>query len=238
MGSIGGFPSHNSATPRQASSSAHGHVSPLARDVLAAQLSAIPWALLAAGLTAALLAGGVFVLAVTDQPLSVLVRDANAIAQQPNYFGALEHAGIILMCGAGWIALYTSMFCRGQTARFLFLGGLLSLLLAADDLYMLHESSYRFDVPEQLIFALYAVLLLLLVATSLRQFLKSPFLLLGVAMTLFAVAIMIDATHYTPFGLPWGTEDCIELAGICFWAVYFVKCSRAGLLEHRPNRPR
>ena len=176
-------------------------------------------------------------LAVTDRPLSVLVRDANAIAHQPNYFGALEHAGIMLMSGAGWIALYSSMFCRGQTARFLFLGGLLSLLLAADDLYMLHESSPRFDVPEQFIFAFYAALLLLLVAGNLRRFLQSPFLLLGVAMTLFAIAIMIDATHYTPFGLPWGTEDCIELTGICFWAVYFVKCSRDGMREHRQSLP-
>ena len=110
-------------------------------------------------------------------------------------------------------------------------------LLATDDLYMLHESSYRFDVPEQFIFALYAALLLLLVAGNLRRFLQSPFLLLGVAMALFAIAIMIDATHYTPFGLPWGTEDCIELAGICFWAMYFVKCSRDGMLEQRHSLP-
>lgn len=234
MGSIGGF---FSAPRRQAPSSRPGRNPSRVRDALAAQVSAIPWALLAAALTTALLAGGVFVLAVTDRPLSVLVRDANAIAHQPNYFGALEHAGIILMCGAGWIALYTATFCRGQTARFLFLGGLLSLLLATDDLYMLHESSYRFDVPEQFIFALYAALLLLLVAGNLRRFLQSPFVLLGIAMALFAIAIMIDATHYTPFGLPWGTEDCIELAGICFWAVYFVKCSRDGMLEHSHGLP-
>jgi hypothetical protein len=88
------------------------------------------------------------------------------------------------------------------------------------------------------VFALYAVLLLLLVATNLRQFLKSSFFLLGAALALFAIAIVIDATHYTPFGLPWGSEDCFELTGICFWAAYFVKCSRDGLLEHRRAPPR
>jgi hypothetical protein len=149
MGGTGGFPLQNPATYRQARSNAHGRIPSFVRDALSAQLSAIPWALLAAGVAASLLAAGAYVLAVTGQPLSVLVRDANAIAQQPNYFGALEHAEILLMCGAGWIALYTSLFCRGQTARFLFLGGLLSLLLATDDLYMLHESSHRFQVPEQ-----------------------------------------------------------------------------------------
>ena len=231
MGSIGGFPSQNPAIRRQAPSSALDRIASVVRDALAAQRSAIPWAVLAAGMAALLFAAGFFVLAVTGQPLSVLVRDANAIAQQPNYFGALEHAEIMLMCGAGWIALHTSMFCRGETARFLLLGGLLSLLLATDDLYMLHESSYRFAVPEQAIFALYAVLLLLLVATNFRWFLKTPFFLLGVALVFFAGATVIDASHYTPFGLPWGFEDCLEVVGICFWAVYFVKCSRNGLLE-------
>jgi CDP-diglyceride synthetase len=202
-------------------------------DALAAQRSALRWSVLAIALAAALIGMGLYVLAVTGQPLSILVQDANAIAQQPNYFGALEHAGILLMSGAGWIALFTSGFCHGQSARFLFLGGLLSLLLAADDLYMFHESSWRFGMKEQLVFAFYAFLLLLLVTTSLRQFLRTSFLLLGTALVLFAVAIVLDASGYTPFGLPGGVEDCLELMGICFWSVYFVKCSREGVLERQ-----
>jgi hypothetical protein len=233
MSNVGGLSSETPAARQHAFPHWHGPIPPLVRDALAAQLVAIPWALLAAGLAAALLAAGFYVLAVTGQPLSVLVRDANAIAQQPNYFGALEHAEILLMSGAGWIALFTATFCRGPAARFLFLGGLLTLLLACDDLYMFHESSYRFHVAEQVVFAFYAVLLLLLVATNLRQFLKTPFVLLGVALMLFAVAIVIDASHYTPLGLPWGTEDCFELTGICFWSVYFLKCSRDGLQAQR-----
>jgi hypothetical protein len=214
-----------------------GRAAHVLRAVLAAQRSALPWSVLAVALAAALIGMGLYVLAVTGQPISVLVRDANAIAQQPNYFGALEHAEILLMSGAGWIALFTSGFCSGQAARFLFLGGLLSLLLAADDLYMFHESSWRFGMEEQLVFAFYAILLLLLVTTSLRQFLRTPFVLLGVALALFAVAIVLDASDYTPFGLPAGAEDCLELTGICFWSVYFVKCSRDGILErrHRPS---
>jgi hypothetical protein len=222
---------------REVSPYGHRHGSQVIPTVLAVHLAALPWAALAVGLAAALLGMGFYVLAVTGQPLSVLIRDANAIALQPNYFGALEHAEVLLMSGAGWIALFTSLFCRGQAARFLFLGGLLSLLLACDDLYMFHESAYRFDLKEQFVFAFYAVLLFLLVAANLRQFLRTPFVLLGVAMMLFAAAIIIDATHYTPLGLPWGTEDCFELAGICFWSVYFVKCSRDGLLERRSSLP-
>src|SRR5262249_11972061 len=150
---------------------------------------------------------------------------------QPNYFAALEHAEILLMNGAGWIALFAGLRCRKQAGRFLILGGLLSLLLAADDLYMFHESAWRIHVPQQAVFGLYAVLLVLLVLTNLRYFVGTPFLLLGAALVLFAVAIVIDATDYTPFGLPSGSEDCFELTGICFWSVYFLKCAWDGLTE-------
>jgi hypothetical protein len=187
--------------------------------------------LAAAAVAALLIGGGAYVLKVTGQPLNILVRDANAIAHQPNYFAALEHAEILLMNGAGWIALFAALFCRKRTRRFLFLGGLLSLLLAADDLYMFHESAWRIHVPEQAVFGLHAVLLSLLVLTNFRHFLKTPFLLLGVARVLFAAAIVIDAKEYTPFGLPGGSEDCLELAGICFWSVYFAKCAWDGLTE-------
>jgi len=205
----------------------------LLRDLVIAQRPALPWALLAVLIASALLGMGAYVLSVTGQPLSVLVRDANAIAGQPNYFGALEYAGILLMSGAGWIAVFSAFLCRGQAARFLLLGGLLSLLLAADDLYMIHESAWRFGMTEQVVFGFYGLLLVLLVFTSLGHFLKTPFVLLAMAMLLFAMSIVLDAGGHAPFALLAGAEDCLELSGICFWSVYFVKCSRDSLLAQR-----
>lgn len=227
------FPEVSQSTRAGAGAALRGRVEHVLRDALAAQASALPWSGLAVALAAALIGMGLYVLAVTGQPVGVLVRDANAIAQQPNYFGALEYAGILLMSGAGWISLFVSGFCRGQSARFLFLGGLLSLLLAADDLYMLHESSWRFGVEEQHVFAFYALLLLVLVTTSLRQFLGTSFVLLGAALLLFAGAVAMDADASKPFGLPANLEEYLELTGICFWSVYFLKCSREGLLERQ-----
>ena len=206
-------------------------IQPLARDSLAAQMRAWPWALLAAAIAGALLAAGFYVLAVTGKPLPVLVQDANSLANQPNYYGALEHAEILVLDGAGWITLFAALFCRGRTARFLFLGGLLSVLLACDDLYMLHESVWRVGLNEKIMFAIYAVLLILLVGGHLQRFLTSSFVLLGIALALFAGAIVIDALPKTPFGWVPGIEDLFEMVGICFWSVYFLKCSHDGLKE-------
>lgn len=214
----------------------HSIIRRLISEAVAAQTAGLPWALLAVAVAAALLATAAYVLAVTGQPLSILVRDANAIAHQPNYFGALEHAEILLMDGAGFITVFAAFHCRGVAARFLFLGGLLSLLLAADDLYMFHESAWRFHLNEKMIFALYAVLLIALAAANFRYFLKTPFFLLGIALVFFALGIVVDSLPQTPFGLPGGTEDCLELIGICFWSAYFIKNSRDALLAARQSR--
>lgn len=202
----------------------------LGREALAAQLAAVHWALLAVALAALLLGAAFYVTLVTGKPFDVLISDPNGIAKQPNYFGALEYAGIILMSGAGWISLFSATLCRGQARRFLLLGGLLSLMLAADDLYMLHENSWRFHLNERILFSFYGMLLVLLVVTNVRQFLKTPFVLLGMALLFLAGAIVFDLLQHF-WGKPMGLfEESPEIVGICFWSVYFAKSSRDALL--------
>lgn len=206
------------------------------RDMLYAQRSGIPWAVLALVLAAVLLGAAYYVTAVTGRSIDVLLRDANAIAQQPNYFGALDHAEVLLMGGAGWISLFAATLQRDRSALFLGLGGLLSLLLALDNLYMLHESSWRFHLNEKIVFGFYGLLLALLVVTDLRRFLNTPFVLLGIATFLFMAAVLIDALPLGSMRAPAWLEDCLELVGVCFWIAYFVKCSRDGILERLPEK--
>jgi hypothetical protein len=205
----------------------------LVRDALAAQRIAIPCGFLALLLGGILLGMGLFVVHVTDRPFNVLTRDANVSARQPNYYGALEYAQALMMTAAGSIAVFSSLFCRGQTLRLLFLGGVLSLLLAADNIYMIHEASWRFGFEEVYVFLFYALLLLLLIGTNLRRFLHTPFVLLGAALALFAGAVLFDNLG-VPFGSSIAIEDSLEMFGICFWSIYFVWCSWAALCERQP----
>lgn len=204
------------------------------RDVLRAQVPGAPWAGVALVLAAILVGGAYYVAAVTGNPIGVLLRDANAIAEQPQYFGAADYAEVLLMSGAAWIALFTATLKRNRSVLFLALGGTLSLLLALDNLYMLHESAWRFHLNEQVVFGCYGLLLVLTVFTNFRRFLVTPFVLLGIAAALFAAAILFDAVPVGTLPLPRGFEDCLELVGTCFWSAYFVKCSRDVLLNRRP----
>lgn len=205
----------------------------LTREALRAQAHAVRWAGVAAVLATVLLGGAHYVAAVTGKPIGVLLRDANAIAEQPQYYGAIDYAEVLLMSGAAWIALFVAALKRDRSILFLASGGALSLLLALDNLYMLHESAWRFHLSEQIVFGFYGLLLALTVFSSFRRFLHTPFILLGIGTALFAAAVLVDAVPTGTVILPSGLEDSLELVGTCFWSAYFVKCSRDILVEGR-----
>ena len=191
------------------------------------------WAL-AATVTALLLTASAYAIsAVSGTPIDFLVRDPSNIADLPFYYGEIEYAGILLMAGTAGVTLFCASLCSGAVARFLLLGGLLTLLLACDDLFALHENSWRLGLNEKLTFASYGLLAVLYAATHLRHMLKSPFILLGIASAFLAVAIAVDSFEVIGERLPKGWEDLLELAGLCFWSVYFVKTSRNALVEQR-----
>lgn len=239
MGGIGQVPLQVSTPPDPVASPPAGRSRVLAQlfqEALHAQVPAALWAGAALMLAAILLGGAYYVAAVTGNPIGMLLRDANAIAEQPQYFGAIDYAEVMLMTGAASIALFTATLKRDRSILFLALGGTLSMLLALDNLYMLHESAWRFHLNEQVIFGCYGLLLALTVLTNFRRFLQTPFVLLGIGTGLFAAAVLADAIPPGILPLPRGFEDSLELVGTCFWSAYFVKCSRDVLRDRRPGR--
>ena len=203
------------------------------RTVVDSNLDAWPWAVLAVGTSSLLIGIGFFVSATTNTRIGLLLSDPNAIAGLPFYYGALEYAGIVLMAATGGIAVFSSTLSHGRAARFLILGGLLTLLFAFDDLYMLHEQISRMNLNDRTVYEVYAALALVFVVANRSHFLQTPFILLFVAVVFFAVSIVVD--NYTGLGrrLPNGFENMLELIGICFWSAYFIKCGRNALRVRR-----
>jgi hypothetical protein len=119
----------------------------------------------------------------------------------------------------------------------LFFGGLLTLWLVLDDVYMLHEQSPRIHLSERIVFAIYGALVLVYAVANLKHLLRSPFILLFAAGLLFASAIVVDSLTDARLNLPRparGSEDMLELIGMCFWSAYFINCSRTALRQAQP----
>lgn len=92
-----------------------------------------------------------------------LVRDPNAIAGQPKYFGLVSNLGVILWFTGGIAALQAYWSGAGYDAphlrRTLLAGGLFSGLMGIDDLLMLHEAIATAGVPEPFVLVPHMLLL-------------------------------------------------------------------------------
>lgn len=94
--------------------------------------------------------------------------------------------------------------------------------LACLDIFMFHEHSYRIGIPEPLVLAGYAVLLLAFVASTLPILFQSEWPSLGAAMLLLlGVSTLADVFPY-PFSGQIFVEEVTRLSGIAFLAHYLI----------------
>ena len=195
------------------------------------------WRLILLNVTIALIGvASVLVLSArSHKPLSYMTRDPAAITGAEFYLGFLSNIGIMLWAATAAVCLFAAMMLRRWRAQrqalFLFASGLLSLVLALDDAFMLHEDvfPYRLHIPQLAVYAGYAILVSCYMAYFARDILRTDCLLLAIALSLLALSMGMDA--FLPFGdLETMVEDGVKFAGIVFWTSYYVHAA-SGMVQ-------
>lgn len=166
-----------------------------------------------------------------------LVRDTNAIASQPAYFGFYSNLGVLIWAFAASIALFGwgSLFRLGIAnirSRALFLGGSFATLACLDDLFMLHEHAHVIGLSEKMVFTGYVLLLLAFVSATLPVVHKTQWNLLVASLTFLALSTLIDVLYPTTSGSVL-IEEVFKFGGITFLAAYLVTLSFSTLMEPR-----
>jgi len=160
-------------------------------------------------------------------PISRLLRDPNAIADQLWYNGLIESAGILTMAATTGILLFAASVVRSPSRMFLAGAGLLTGVMVLDDSYMLHEQRWFVGIPEHAAFAAYAITLAGLLFRERQRLGRTPILILGVSLGFLGLAAVADfkgGGWVNPF--PKGTEDMAEFMAFQFWAAYFISTAR------------
>lgn len=199
------------------------------------------WAL-AAGTAGAVLVLGLAAVAAehTGRELSFFTRDPLAELHEPIYTGAVSTLGALVWWTGGVAALLAAAVVRrGEAAHALAAGGLLTLLLAFDDLFVMHEELIPdlVGIPERVVYAAYAAAGLAFVWWHRRFLVPAPrALLLGLAVALFGLSIAFDVVAPGRHAL----EDGAKLLGIVAWTTLFVVAALEELSrpEHPPARAR
>lgn len=158
----------------------------------------------------------------------VAFRDINAIARAPWYYGVISNLGIVAWVGAAAVLLFAYAvrrihgLTRTAPSRMLLEFGLLTMLLALDDLLMLHEGLFEstLGISERWVLAAYVLLTATLLVRHRDTILGSEHALLAIALLCFAVSVVLDV-FVGDFRGEYVIEDGLKLAGIATWLAYF-----------------
>lgn len=211
-------------------------------------MSVLPFALLA-GAVATLVLSLAWFQSVLDP--SEMTRDALAAAQQrvrrdqyccSPLLGAVSTLGVVLWAAASAMATIAALVLAriGAPAAWvaaMAVGAALSLWLALDDGFMLHETQgVRILDVVGLYKGVTAILLTAMVALLAVGRATAGWPLLAVAVALLSASVLIDDNTVPSPGAIF-VEDAAKFGGIAFWAAYFLHASAASILAAVDVRP-
>ena len=110
---------------------------------------------------------------------------------------------------------------------FLLASGLLTSLFLFDDLFQFHRILYIKYLPlsAETVFALYGLAALVYLVYFRKEIAGTEYLLLGVALALFAAAVVFDTVSLLPRGRT-AFSDALKFLGIVTWVAYFARTGR------------
>lgn len=190
-------------------------------------------AIIALLLVSAVLLGS---LVVADRAFGIdyydLVRDPNAIARNPGYFGLVSNIGIILWIVGAVAALqaFAASPREGTTPlrRTLLAGGLFAALMGIDDFLMLHETVATAGIPEEVVLVPHMLMLCALCVCAYRVRAATPRLLLAGSVLSMALSFIADMAPIHGSGATF-VEEGFKLVGILFLTAYLVAIGHQAL---------
>ncbi|WP_457579867.1 hypothetical protein [Ensifer canadensis] len=161
-----------------------------------------------------------------------LVRDPNAIARNPGYFGIVSNIGVILWIVGAAAALQAFAATAAAGAkplrRTLLAGGLFAALMGIDDFLMLHEAVATTGIPEEIVLVPHMILLCALCYCAYTVRAATPRLLLAGSVLSMGLSFAADMAPIQVGGATF-VEEAFKLVGILFLTVYLVAISHQAL---------
>jgi hypothetical protein len=162
-------------------------------------------------------------------PIGNLTRDPSTLTGSSPFIGALSHIGVLFWCAATTICFFSFTVLDKKARReefplFFLFGGLISLILLIDDLFLFHEVVFPvyLNIPEKLVYLAYVLIIIGYVARFAKLILKTDFIFLILAFSWFGLSIILDLLEFK-LSIPILFEDGAKLFGIVSWFGYFAR---------------
>jgi hypothetical protein len=163
-------------------------------------------------------------------PISRFTRDPLAITGGNPFLGIISNIGVIIWSATIAICLFAYTLSitskkSNDVLRFILFGGLISLILLLDDLFMLHERIYPkyFGIHEISLFLVYGALVLFYLFKFRKIVIKTDLVYLLLTAIFFSMSIVVDLLPEKTL-YPWHHlfEDGFKFLGIVSWFGYLI----------------
>lgn len=188
----------------------------------------IAWVVVVTGVV---VAGVVAVKYVEDVPFGDLARDTTAVLDGPAYTGLLSQIGLF-----GWAVVVGLSFFVAWVRRircgtdrvvcFLVAMGTVTTLVGTDDAFLVHE-----QFGGKGTFSVYMVVIAVWLIAFRSVVVRTPYLLLALALAFFAGSAVFDTLREDLSGVfrSYIVEDTFKLLGILTWIAYVARLGAAAL---------
>lgn len=176
-------------------------------------------------------------IAILRNPAEVtsFLRDPAVVYKFSPFAGLVSYIGIFATFSTGAICLFAASNARDGAPLLGAVGGF-SLLIAADDLLMLHEEVFPewVGIQEHLVLFVYLLIAAGIAVRFRATLFGEPTAGLGFAVALLGASVVLDAlTEYSRAEVI--IEDGLKFLGLMAWAVYWI--NRSNLAVRAALRP-
>lgn len=201
------------------------------------EILSLKWIVLLTLVGVAAIAGVVEIFRAQNLGWAVVLVDPASQFDFPAYAGLFTYASVMVLIALFAVCLFVrsevAADASGPEAQVLGLVGLLSLLLALDDLFLLHEGLLRhqFGISEMAVFAVYGALGLAILWLIGTDVLSRAFLGLWAAVGFLVLMTVADKAEKflgttAPLLL---AEETAKFCGFVLWTAFWMSYARVAL---------
>lgn len=173
-----------------------------------------------------------------DFTLSLLMRDLVIMGNLPIFAGLVPQVEAILWSASLSVCIFTLVLLQRRGSefirpkRFLLQFAIITAVLMFDDIFLFHgEIAPKYlHINKMVVIAGYLIMIIVFMASNWTEILSSEYLILMLALGMFATSTFLDALPIKTFlaqifweQLRFFLEDGIKFAGTATWLTYLVR---------------
>ena len=180
--------------------------------------------------------------------IAYFLKEPTALLKVPSYIGIISNLGVFMWSLTVGVCFFTCFVAEDVVDKsgfkFIFYSGIFSFILLVDDFFLLHESIFprHFHIPQPVLFAVYFLYLVFLIAKFNKYILSVNYVYFIIALFLFINSLTLDFLREvfifpeTIDSIGMFVEDGFKIFGILTWFIFYAKACKNLIVSTKESK--